>query len=442
MKIKPAKRLEGTIDLPGDKSISHRAALFSAMTTGAARIENFATSADCASTLQCLLDLGVKIRRDNQTIFIEGVGKNGFRQPSKNLDCGNSGTTVRLLSGILAAQNFDSVLIGDESLSKRPMRRVIEPLTQMSAHIEAAENRLPMTIRGTNPLRAISYQLPVASAQVKSCVLLAGLNAEGKTTVINPPSKNRIVTSRNHTELMLRYLGADLRENFVESENGFVQEITIDGASLLEARDLSVPSDISSAAFFIVAAACLPDSEIVLRNVGLNPTRTAILEVLRNCGAHVDILDEREISNEKIGDIRATGSESFAPRAGAHVIDGEIVANLIDEIPILAVFGTQLETGLEIRDAAELRVKESDRIAAVVENLRRMNASVEEFPDGLRVEKSDLKAARIDSFGDHRIAMAFSVAALFASGETEISGAECAAVSFPEFYEVLSAVTK
>lgn len=442
MKIKPAKRLSGIIDLPGDKSISHRAALFSAMATGAARIENFATSADCASTVDCLRDLGVEIRRDNQTVFIEGVGKTGFRQPLKDLDCGNSGTTVRLLSGILAAQNFDSVLTGDGSLSKRPMRRIIEPLTQMSARIDATENHLPMTIRGANPLEAISYRLPVASAQVKSCVLLAGLNAEGKTTVINPPSKSRIVTSRNHTELMLRYLGADLREKFVESENGFVQEITIDGDSRLEARDLSVPSDISSAAFFIVAAACLPDSEIVLRNVGLNPTRTAILDVLRNCGANIDILDEREISNEKTGDIRVTGGENFAPQVNARIIDGEMVANLIDEIPILAVFGTQLETGLEIRDAAELRVKESDRIAAVVENLRRMNARVEEFPDGLRVEKSDLTAAQIESFGDHRIAMAFSVAALFAKGETEISGAECAAVSFPEFYEVLSAAAK
>lgn len=442
MKIKPAKRLSGTIDLPGDKSISHRAALFSALATGAARIENFATSADCASTLGCLRDLGVEIRRENRAVLVEGVGKTGFRKPLKALDCGNSGTTVRLLSGVLAAQSFDSMLIGDESLSKRPMRRVIEPLTRMNARIEAAANRLPMTIRGASPLKAIDYQLPVASAQVKSCVLLAGLNAEGETTVRNPPSKNRIITSRNHSELMLEYLGADLRENFVETHDGFVQEITIDGDSRLAARDLRVPSDISSAAFFIVAAACLPDSDIILRDVGLNPTRTAILDVLRNCGAALEILDEREISNEKIGDLRVSGGGSFAPRQNSNVIGGEIVANLIDEIPILAVFGTQLETGLEIRDAAELRVKESDRIAAVVENLRRMNARVEEFPDGLRVEKSDLRAARIESFGDHRIAMAFSVAALFARGETEISGAECAAVSFPEFYEALSAVTK
>ena len=442
MKIKPANLLDGTIVLPGDKSISHRAALFSAMAAGEARIENFASSADCASTLQCLRDSGVRIRREDSTVFVEGVGKTGFQQPLRDLDCGNSGTTVRLLSGILAAQNFDSVLTGDESLSKRPMRRVIEPLTQMGARIEAGENRLPMTIRGKNPLEAITYQLPVASAQVKSCVLLAGLNAAGKTTVRNPLSKNRIVTSRNHTELMLAYLGADLRENFVESETGFVQEITIDGGSRLAARDLRVPSDISSAAFFIVAAACLPGSEIVLRDVGLNPTRTAILDVLRGCGARLEILDMREISNEIIGDIRVRGGENFAPQPDANIISGEIVANLIDEVPILAVFGTQLDAGLEIRDASELRVKESDRIAAVVENLRRMKARVEEFPDGLRVEKSDLKAARIDSFGDHRIAMAFSVAALFAERETEISGAECAAVSFPEFYEVLSAVVK
>jgi 3-phosphoshikimate 1-carboxyvinyltransferase len=444
MKINPATRLNGTINLPGDKSISHRAALFSAMSTGAARIENFASSADCASTLECLRDLGVEIRRENSTVYIKGVGKNGFHHrklPEKAaLDCGNSGTTMRLLAGILAGQNSYSGLIGDKSLNERPMRRVITPLELMGAKIESVNGCAPLDIYGKNPLKAISYKLPVASAQVKSCVLLAGLNAEGKTTVINPESKNRIVTSRNHTELMLAYLGADLRENFIESENGFVQEITIDGDSRLEARDLSVPSDISSAAFFIVAAACLPGSEIVLRNVGLNPTRTAILEVLRNCGANIEILEEREVSNEKIGDIRVTGGDGFAPKQGTNVISGEIVANLIDEVPILAVFGTQLENGLEIRDAAELRVKESDRIAAVVENLRRMNARVEEFPDGLRVEKSKLKAAQIESFGDHRIAMAFSVAALFAGGETEISGAECAAVSFPEFYDVLKSV--
>ena len=440
MRIYPVNNLYGTINLPGDKSISHRAALLSAMATGETRIENFASSADCASTLRCLQDLGVEIRRENSTVFVKGVGKTGFRKPLQELDCGNSGTTVRLLSGILAGQEFDSVLIGDESLSKRPMRRVIEPLTQMNAKFESAENRLPLTIRGVNPLQSISYKLPVASAQVKSCVLLAGLNAKGKSKVQNPKSKVRLPSSRNHTELMLAYLGAEIEENFIESEDGFVQEISIDGNSKLSAKDLQIPSDISSAAFFIVAAACLKNSEIVLREVGLNPTRTAIIEVLKNFGAEIEVLNENKNCNETVGDLRVSGSGNFAPKTNSNIIDGEIIANLIDEIPILAVFGTQIENGLEIRDAAELRVKESDRIAAVVENLRRMNAQVEEFPDGLKVYKSNLKGAAIESFGDHRIAMAFSIAALFATGETEVSGADCAAVSFPEFYEVLGEI--
>ena len=440
MKIQPAKKLSGTINLPGDKSISHRAALFSALAIGETRIANFASSADCASTLACLEKLGVEIERENANVRIKGVGKNGFRASSEPLDCGNSGTTVRLLSGILAGQNFESVLIGDESLSKRPMKRVIAPLAQMSARIEAEENHLPVKISGVNPLRSIVYEMPVASAQVKSCVLLAGLNADGKTTVRNPAAKMRAATSRNHTELMLAYLGAQLEENFVETADGFVQEITIDANSKLVARDLNVPSDISSAAFFTVAAACLPDSEIVIKNVGLNPTRTAILDVLQRFGANIEILHEEKACNEIVGDLRVRGSQNFPARSGANVVSGEIIANLIDEIPIMAIFGTQMENGLEIRDAAELRVKESDRIAAVVENLRRMNAKVEEFPDGLRVYQSNLSGATIDSFGDHRIAMAFAVAGLFATGETEILGAECAAVSFPEFFDVLKSV--
>jgi 3-phosphoshikimate 1-carboxyvinyltransferase len=441
MKIQPANSLQGKITLPGDKSISHRAALLSAMAGGEAKIENFATSADCASTVSCLQQLGVEIKRENTTIFVKGVGKNGFQKPDISLDCGNSGTTMRLLSGILAGQNFDSVLSGDASLSKRPMRRVIEPLAQMSVKIEAVDGHAPLKIHAKNPLQAISYELPVASAQVKSCVLLAGLNANG-TTKVKSKAKARITTSRNHTELMLRYLGAEIEEKFVESEDGYVEEISINGSSKLVSRDLIVPSDISSAAFFIVAASCLKNSEIIIKNVGLNPTRTAIIEVLQNFGAKIEILNEREVCNEIVGDLQVSGSENLQPKIDSNIVGGEIIANLIDEIPILAVFGTQIETGLEIRDAGELRVKESDRIKSVVENLRRMNASVEEFADGFRIEKSVLKAARIDSFGDHRIAMAFSVAALFARGETEIDGAECAGVSFPEFFDTLKKVLR
>jgi 3-phosphoshikimate 1-carboxyvinyltransferase len=442
MKIKPARFLKGKITLPGDKSISHRAALLSALAEGETRIENFATSADCASTVSCLQSLGVEIQRENSTLFAKGVGKTGFQKPENPLDCGNSGTTMRLLAGILQGQNFDSILTGDESLSKRPMKRIIEPLKFMGAEIDSNNGCAPLKIYGKNPLRPLSYNLPVASAQVKSCLLLAGLNARGMTKVKNPQSKTRISTSRNHTELMLSYLGAQIEESFVEVEDGFVQEVSIDGSSRLFAKDLQIPSDISSAAFFIVAAACLENSEIVLKNVGLNPTRTAILEVLRSLGARIEVFHEREACREIIGDLRVSGGAHLQSGKGRNIIEGEIIANLIDEIPILAVFGTQVQGGLEIRNAAELRVKESDRIAAVVENLRRMSAQVEEFPDGFRVEQSDLRGAQIDSFGDHRIAMSFAVAALFAEGETEIMGAESAGVSFPEFFETLEKVVK
>lgn len=440
MKIQPANSLNGTIRLPGDKSISHRAAILSAMAIGETRIENFATSADCASTISCLQGLGVEIKKENTTIFIKGVGKNGCSKPKKELDCGNSGTTMRLLAGVLAGQNFDSILVGDESLSKRPMKRIIEPLAQMGAKIESENNCAPLKIYGKSPLRSISYNLPVASAQVKSCILLGGLNAEGKTKVQSPESKIQSPTSRNHTELMLRYLGAEIEENFNETENGFVEEISVNGNSQLTARDLNVPSDVSSAAFFLVAASCLKNSEIVLENVGLNPTRTAIIEVLQNIGAEIEIINSGEICNETVGDLLVRGGKSFAAKDFSNIIEGEIIGNLIDEIPILAIFGTQIEGGLEIRNAAELRVKESDRIKAVVENLRRMNADVEEFADGFRIGKSSLTGATVDSFGDHRIAMAFAVAALFASGETEIVGAECAGVSFPEFFQTLGKV--
>jgi 3-phosphoshikimate 1-carboxyvinyltransferase len=442
MKISPAKTLNGEITLPGDKSISHRAALFSAIAGGTARIENFASSEDCGSTLNCLSSLGVEILRDDSNLQIKGAGKNGFSEPVQALDCGNSGTTVRLLSGILAGQRFDSVLTGDASLSARPMKRIIEPLTQMSVSIESTDNFLPMTIHGRNPLKAISYELPVASAQVKSCILLAGLYGNGKTIVRSPNSTRPVPNSRNHTELMLRYLGAEIEEKFIETENGFVHEVSIDGNSNLSARDLIIPSDISSAAFFMVAAACLNNSHIVVKNVGLNPTRAAVIEVLKRFGAKIEIGNERDACGEIVGDLRILGSARFVSNSESNILSGDVIANLIDEIPILAVFGTQLPHGLEIRNAEELRVKESDRISSVVENLRRMNAEVEEFPDGFRVGRSKLKGATVDSFGDHRIAMAFAVAGLFAEGETEILNHDCAAVSFPEFFDAVAQVAE
>ena len=430
MKISKANFLRGEINLPGDKSISHRAAMFSAMATGETRIENFATSADCASTLDCLQKLGVEIEREGNTIFVKGVGKKGFRASETPLDCGNSGTTMRLISGILAGQNFDSVLVGDESLSKRPMLRVIEPLELMNARIESEDGHAPLTIHGQNQLKAMKFEPKIASAQLKSCILLAGLNANGETSVLEQ------TPTRDHTERMLRFLGVDVRET--ENQNGKI--ISISGDAELTAKDLLVPSDVSSAAFFLVAAACLSGSELTLRNVGLNPSRIGIIEVLRNFGAEIETFNEREVSGEPIADLRVTGSGKLTPKVDENIVQGKIIANLIDEIPILAVFATQLENGLEIREAEELRVKESDRIAATVENLRKMGANVEEFQDGMKIYKSNLSGAKIDSFGDHRIAMAFAVAGIFAHGETEIEGAECAAVSFPEFYETLESV--
>ncbi|HSU26506.1 MAG TPA: 3-phosphoshikimate 1-carboxyvinyltransferase [Pyrinomonadaceae bacterium] len=432
MLIRPAKALRGKISLPGDKSISHRAAMLSAVAHGETRIENFASSADCASTVKCLESLGVSIKRDGSTLTVNGVGKTGFRASEIPLDCGNSGTTMRLLSGLLAGQSFESVLVGDESLQKRPMRRVADPLNAMGATVELTAGHAPVKIAGRNPLKDVEYQLPVASAQIKSCVLLAGLNSDGVTAVIEP------TPTRDHTERMLRWFGVQVGEE--ETSEG--KRISVSGDSELTARDLKVPSDISSAAFFLAAAAGLPGSEIEIGNVGLNPSRTAIVDVLRGLAVRLEVLDRRDISNEPVGTIRVRGGLGTGHGTTPNRVAGRVIANLIDEIPILAVFGTRVQGGIEIRDAAELRHKESDRIAAVAENLRRMGAAVEEFPDGLHVRESKLKGATVDSFGDHRIAMAFAIAGLFAEGETEIIGAESAAVSFPEFFDVLGSVTE
>lgn len=428
MIVKSAKRLRGKIRLPGDKSISHRAVLLSALSEGTSRISNFAASADCNSTLNCLSVLGVEFEREIDQVTITGRGKRGFIMPSAPLDCGNSGTTMRLLSGILAGQPFESVLIGDESLSKRPMKRIIDPLTEMGAEIDSIDGHAPLTINGHSNLRPIEYRLPVASAQLKSCILLAGLFADGETTVVET------VPTRDHTERMLRGFGVNLRSTKLPGAT----RISILGDSELVACDIEVPSDVSSAAFFLAAAACLDGSYVEIPDVGLNPTRAGVIDVLRRFGADIEMRDERESGGEPIGTVIVRGGSYLASSAD-NTVKGEIVANLIDEVPILAVFGTQVEGGIEFRDAGELRVKESDRIASVVENLRRMGADVEEFEDGLKVGKSDLTGATIDSFGDHRIAMAFAIAGLLGSGETVIEGAECAAVSFPDFFRVLDA---
>lgn len=374
--------------------------------------------------------LGVKIERNGNDVTIEGRGKTGLAAPTEPLDCGNSGTTMRLLSGILAGQPFASTLIGDESLSGRPMKRIIDPLREMGVIVDSVDGHAPLVIHGTDRLKPLHLNLPVASAQLKSCVLLAGLFADGQTSVIET------VLTRNHTELMLRGFGVDVDIRY----GGPRTRIAVSGEAKLTATDIQVPSDVSSAAFFLVAASCIPGSRIEMPGVGLNSTRTGIIEVLRGFGASIEVADERISGGEKIGTLVVSGVNGLGARLNK--VHGGIVANLIDEVPILAVFGTQIEGGIVIRDAGELRIKESDRIAAVVENLKRMGAEVEEFPDGLRVGKSKLKAATIDSFGDHRIAMAFAVAGLFAEGETEIIDAECAAVSFPSFYDALASVAK
>ena len=429
MKISKANRIRGKITLPGDKSISHRAAIFSALSEGAAKVSNFGTSADCAATVKCLQKLGVKIERSGSELVVEGVGKSGLRRPDVDLDCENSGTTMRLMAGVLAGRGFESVLTGDESLQKRPMKRVIDPLVSMGAEIESSDGRAPLRISGKSRLTAIDYEPAAASAQLKSCVLLAGLNADGVTTVFEK------TPTRDHTERMFRWLGVDVNEE--KLDDGV--RLSVSGDARLKARDISVPSDLSSAAFFIVAAAFLDGSELTMPNVGFNPSRKAVVDVLKGLGIDIEASNEREVCNEPVADLIVKGSKDGG-NLGLTVLSGGVIANLIDEIPILAVAGSQMKGGLEVRDARELRIKESDRIAAIVENLRRMGASVEEFEDGFRVERSHLKGAVIDSFGDHRIAMAFAVAGLFAEGETEIIGAESAAVSFPAFFDTLAGV--
>lgn len=417
--------VRGTINLPGDKSISHRAAILASMAEGTTRIENFAANADCLATVECMRKLGVSISRDGGNLTVEGAGKYGLKPPQGELDCRNSGTTMRLLAGVLAGQEFESVLTGDDSLRKRPMRRIIDPLTEMGARIDSDDGRAPLSIKGKRPLTARHHQPQAASAQIKSCLLLAGLFADGETSVLER------TPTRDHTERMFRWMGVPVTERI--TENGTV--LAVEGDSKLTARDIVVPSDLSSAAFFIVAAALHDGSELLLPGVGLNPSRKAVLDVLIDAGLDIAVSARREINNEPIADLLVRGSSGSA--SGPLVISGDIVANLIDEIPILAVAGTQLKDGVEVKDAGELRIKESDRIAAIVENLKRMNADVEEFADGFRVGRSQLRGARIDTFGDHRIAMAFAVAALFAEGETEIIGSEAASVSYPAFFEEL-----
>ena len=422
-KISPASAISGDILLPGDKSISHRYALIAAIAEGETHIRNYSTGADCHSTLGCIRALGIEVEGAGTEFAIRGKGLEGLREADRDLDAGNSGSTIRMLSGILAAQPFRTRIGGDESLSRRPMRRIMQPLAQMGASIGAREDQFPpLEIQGAK-LRPMDYTLPVASAQVKTCVLLAGLYAEGATSVTEPER------SRDHTEIALREFGADVT---VER-----RRITVVGRPKLTGRELVAPSDLSSAAFFIVAALLAPGSKLTIRGVGLNPTRSALLDFLTGMGARIRILDLESRNGELVGDMLVEHSEM---RGGT--IAGGLTAALIDEIPVLAVLGAATEEGITVRDASELRVKETDRIRTVVDNLRRMGVRVEELPDGMVIPgRQKFRAAELDSFGDHRIAMAFAVGALNGDGESVIHGAEAASVSFPEFWETLGRIT-
>jgi 3-phosphoshikimate 1-carboxyvinyltransferase len=425
--ILPVKSLSGVLELPGDKSISHRYAMLAALADGTSELRNFAAARDCHSTLGCIKSLGADVKLNASTVQITGRGLRGLKSSWRTLDAENSGTTIRLLSGILSGQTFTTKITGDSSLQKRPMKRIMTPLREMGADIRGRdENFPPLEIHG-GKLRAIQYQMPMASAQVKSAVLLAGLYADGETSVTEPAA------TRDHTELALLEFDAPVRkQGRTISIHGIA---TGNGNPSLRPVSADIPGDLSSAVFFVAAASLLPDSNLYIANVGLNPTRSAILDLFNQMGAAVSIVNLQTKQGELIGDLSIKGAQL---KGG--LISGDLVPLLIDELPMLAALGPYTDQGIEIRDAAELRVKESDRIFALAENLKRMGATVEEHPDGLRVagrSAGKLHAAEIDPRGDHRIAMAFAVAALAASGETHILDADCAAVSYPTFFQEL-----
>ena len=418
-RITPAGAIGGAIRLPGDKSISHRYGILAAIAQGVSKLHNYSTGADCHSTLGCMRALGIEIEAAGGDITIHGKGPSGLRAAAGTLDAGNSGSTIRMLSGILAAQPFVTRIAGDDSLSRRPMARIMKPLAEMGAKISAREDKFPpLEIHG-RALQPIDYSTHVASAQVKSCVLFAGLYANGKTTVREP------LRTRDHSEIALREFGAGIQAG--------PRVVSVNGPAMLQARELTVPGDLSSAAFFLVAALMSKEADLTIHGVGLNPTRSELIDFLIGIGGDVKILDVQSSGGELVGDLRVRNS-----RIRGGVIEKALTAALIDEIPVLAVLGAASEEGLTVRDASELRIKETDRIATVAENMKRMGVAIEVFEDGFHVPgRQRFHGAEVASYGDHRIAMAFAVAGLSASGETLVDEAEAASVSFPEFYDTL-----
>lgn len=424
MFFKRSAPLRGEITVPGDKSISHRAVMFGALAKGTTSITNFLKGADCLSTISCFEKMGIKIEQLPSEILIHGKGLHGLNAPETILDAGNSGTTTRLLSGILAGQSFCTTLTGDASIQKRPMTRIINPLAQMGGQIESISGNgcAPLKITG-HPLKPIHYLSPVSSAQVKSCVLLAGMYADGITKVTEP------YLSRNHSELMLRSFGAD-----VISE-GTTAAIT--GNPVLEGQKVIVPGDISSAAYFIAAGLLIPGSEILIKDVGINPTRDGILKVCADMGADIQLLNKREYGKEPVADILVKHSELKAT-----VIEGALIPTLIDELPMLAVMAAFAQGTTVIRDAQELKVKESNRLDIIVQHLSAMGADIIPTEDGMEIHGGKpLKGAVLDSYMDHRIAMSFAVAGMAADGETEILNASCVDISYPEFYRDMAAIS-
>ena len=419
MEIKKQTRLRGELTVPGDKSISHRAVMFGSLAQGTTRITHFLEGADCLSTISCFRKMGVDIERNASEILVHGKGLHGLSAPSEILDVGNSGTTTRLISGILAGQSFTSELNGDASIQSRPMKRIMTPLQSMGADIVSIKGNgcAPLRITGKS-LQAVHYQSPVASAQVKSCVLLAGMYADGITRVTEP------VLSRNHTEIMLNYLGAKVTSQGTTA--------SIEPEPLLKAGEIQVPGDISSAAYFIAAGLLTPDSQILLRNVGINPTRDGILKVCRAMGADITLLNINE-EGEPVADLLIRSSQLHGT-----TVEGSIIPTLIDEIPMIAVMAAFAEGTTVIRDAAELKVKESDRIAVVTEGLRRMGADIQPTEDGMIIHGGrPLQGAKINSYLDHRIAMSFAVAGTICDGTMDIVKGDCVNISYPEFYKDL-----